>query len=56
MNNQELKGREEQLKGMVREDAGILSGNKTEETKGRLEQLKGKTDEEIGKIWRTAKI
>ncbi|MGA3192348.1 MAG: CsbD family protein [Candidatus Bathyarchaeia archaeon] len=55
MSRDERKGKEKQIKGKVREDVGIIRGNRKEQLKGKVEQAEGKAREEIGKAKRKLK-
>lgn len=50
MDNDELKGKGEQVAGKVREQAGKLTGNEEQEAKGRADQMKGKARETVGDV------
>jgi uncharacterized protein YjbJ (UPF0337 family) len=52
MNNDELKGKAENLKGRVKEAGGALTGNKKTEAEGMAERAKGAAREKIGEIKR----
>jgi uncharacterized protein YjbJ (UPF0337 family) len=55
MSRDERKGKEKQIKGKVREDVGIIRGNRKEQLKGQVEQAEGKAREDIGKAKRKLK-
>ena len=42
------KGELHQVKGKVKEEAGKLTGNKTQEIKGKVENAAGKVQEQYG--------
>ena len=41
MNKDQSRGAAENIKGRVKEAAGVLTGNKSQEAEGRVERLKG---------------
>ena len=45
---QDIKGKGEQVKGKVQEGVGKLTGDKEMEARGKAEQMKGKGREKIG--------
>ncbi|MCX6008361.1 MAG: CsbD family protein [Chloroflexi bacterium] len=49
------KGKWNQVKGKVREEAGKLTGNTSQEIRGEAEQVAGKVQEEYGKAKRNIK-
>jgi uncharacterized protein YjbJ (UPF0337 family) len=55
MANNISKGRWNQVKGKVREEAGKLTGNTSQQIRGKLEQAGGKMQEEYGKTKRNIK-
>jgi uncharacterized protein YjbJ (UPF0337 family) len=55
MSRDERKGKEKQIKGKVREEVGIIRGNRKEQLKGQVEQAEGKAREDIGKAKRKLK-
>ena len=55
MSEDEAKGKMKQIKGHVREEAGKLTGDKSEQLKGKLEQVEGKVQEEVGELKRKIK-
>jgi uncharacterized protein YjbJ (UPF0337 family) len=48
-NEDEKKGKIKQIEGEIREDVGILTGNRKEQVKGKIQKIEGKVQEEIGK-------
>ncbi len=50
MNTEEEKGKGKQVKGKLREAAGVLTDNKEMQAKGKIEKIEGKTREKIGKL------
>jgi uncharacterized protein YjbJ (UPF0337 family) len=42
------KGKLHQVKGKVKEEAGKITGNKTQEIKGKVENAAGKVQEQYG--------
>lgn len=54
MSENEMKGKGRQVKGIVREEVGKLTNNKTEQVKGKVEQAEGKARENLGKAQRRA--
>jgi uncharacterized protein YjbJ (UPF0337 family) len=44
------KGKRKQVEGKIREEAGKLTGDKSERVKGKFEQAEGKVQEEFGKV------
>ncbi len=48
MNDDELKGKGENLKGRVKQAAGSLIGNKKMEAEGAAERVKGAAHEKVG--------
>jgi uncharacterized protein YjbJ (UPF0337 family) len=48
-NEDEKKGKNKQIEGEIREDVGILTGNRKEQVKGKIQKIEGKVQEEIGK-------
>ena len=52
MSNEEEKGTAKQVKGKIREAAGVLTGNRKMEAKGKLEKTEGKAQEKVGKLKR----
>jgi uncharacterized protein YjbJ (UPF0337 family) len=55
MSRDERKGKEKQVKGKIREEVGIIRGNRKEQLKGQVEQAEGKAREDIGKAKRRLK-
>jgi uncharacterized protein YjbJ (UPF0337 family) len=55
MSRDERKGKEKQIKGKIREEVGIIRGNRKEQLKGQVEQAEGKAREDIGKAKRKLK-
>lgn len=53
-NEDELKGKAENLKGRVKEAAGTVTGNKKLEAEGAVERVKGAAQEKVGEIKRKA--
>lgn len=52
MNNDEVRGKQKQAEGKIREDVGKLTGSSSEQVKGVAKQVEGKIQEEIGKVKR----
>jgi uncharacterized protein YjbJ (UPF0337 family) len=52
MNRDELEGKKENLKGRVKEAAGVLTGNKNLEAEGSDERSGGAAQEELGRARR----
>ena len=52
MNRDELEGKKENLKGRVKEAAGVLTGNKDLEVEGGDERAGGAAQEELGQARR----
>lgn len=50
MNNDELKGKAENLKGRAKEAAGTVTGNKRLEGEGLVDRAKGAVREKIGEL------
>jgi uncharacterized protein YjbJ (UPF0337 family) len=55
INKHEVKGKAENLKGRVKEAAGVVSGNKEHELKGGAERTAGATMEKLGQAKRELK-
>ena len=55
MNKGQVKGRAKEVKGMVKEVAGKLVGNKKLEEKGKVEKIRGEAQAEVGDVKQTAK-
>lgn len=55
MANNISKGKWNQAKGKVREEAGKLTGNTNLQFRGKMEQVAGKVQEEYGKTKRNIK-
>jgi len=53
-NEDEVKGKAENLKGRVKEAAGTVTGNKKLEAEGAVERVKGAAQEKVGEIKRKA--
>ncbi len=52
MNRDELEGKKENLKGRVKEAAGVLTGNKDLEDEGSDERAGGAVQEDLGRARR----
>ncbi len=52
MNRDELEGKKENLKGRVKEAAGVLTGNKDLEAEGSDERAGGAVQEDLGRARR----
>jgi uncharacterized protein YjbJ (UPF0337 family) len=52
MSNDEVKGKNKQIQGEVRDQVGKLTNDKEEQAKGKIEKVQGKAQEEIGKVKR----
>lgn len=52
MNNDELDGRKENLKGRIKEAAGTLTGNKDLESEGANQRAGGAVEEGLGRARR----
>lgn len=52
MNDDELKGKAENLKGRAKEAVGAITGNKQTQADGLADRLKGAGREKIGQIKR----
>ncbi len=52
MNDDELKGKGENLKGRVKQAAGSVSGDKKLEAEGLVDRAKGAVKEKIGEVKR----
>ncbi len=50
MNKDQSKGRVEEVKGKVKQVAGIVTGNKELEHKGKIQQLKGQAQAGYGDL------
>ena len=48
MSHEEEKGAAKQVKGELREAAGVLTDNRKMQAKGKLEKTEGKAQEKIG--------
>ena len=48
MSHEEEKGATKQVKGELREAAGVLTDNRKMQAKGKLEKTEGKAQEKIG--------
>jgi uncharacterized protein YjbJ (UPF0337 family) len=55
MNKGQVKGRAKEAKGMVKEFAGKLVGNKKLEEKGKVEKIRGEAQAEVGDVKQAAK-
>jgi len=52
MSDEESKGRNLKIKGVIREEVGKITGDKHEQIEGKAEQAIGKIREEAGKAKR----
>ena len=50
MNKDQFKGRLKEAAGEVQEQAGKISGNKTQEAKGHAREMAGKVQKKVGDI------
>lgn len=55
INKDEIKGKAENLKGRMKETAGVVSGNKEQELKGGAERTAGAAEEKLGQAKRELK-
>ena len=55
MNKGQFKGRAKEVKGMVKEVAGKLVGNKKLEEKGKVEKIRGEAQAEVGDVKQAVK-
>ena len=55
MNKGQVKGRAKEVKGMVKEVAGKLVGNKKLEEKGKVEKIRGEAQAEVGDVKQAVK-
>jgi uncharacterized protein YjbJ (UPF0337 family) len=55
MSHEEEKGASKQVKGKIKEAAGVLTDNKEGQAKGKIEKTEGKTQEKTGHIKRKLK-
>jgi len=53
-NEDEVKGKAENLKGRVKQAAGTVTGNKKLEAEGAVDRVKGAAREKVGEIERKA--
>ena len=53
-NEDEVKGKAENVKGRVKEAAGTVTGNKKLEAEGAVDRVKGAAREKVGEIERKA--
>ena len=51
-NEDEVKGKVENLKGRIKEAAGTVTGNKKLEAEGAVDRVKGAAREKVGEIER----
>jgi uncharacterized protein YjbJ (UPF0337 family) len=54
-NEDELKGKAENLKGRVKQAAGAVTGDKKLEAEGAVERVKGAAQEKVGEIEKKAR-
>jgi uncharacterized protein YjbJ (UPF0337 family) len=52
-NEDQLKGKAENLKGRAKEVVGVVTGNKRMQVKGVIERAKGAIQEKVGDVKRT---
>jgi len=52
MNDDELKGKGENLKGRIKQAGGALTGNKKMEASGAMDRAKGAVKEKLGEVKR----
>lgn len=52
MSHDEQEGAGKQIKGKLREAAGVLTDDKSMQAKGKLEKTEGKAQEKIGRVKR----
>lgn len=50
MNDDQLKGKAENLKGRVKDAAGALTGNKQTQAEGVIDRVKGAVREKVGDV------
>ncbi len=55
MSKEEVKGKNKQIQGKMRDQVGKLTNNREEQVKGKIEKVQGKAQEEIGKVKRKSK-